>query len=185
MSVNKNLPNYITGLRILGTVALLFVDSLTLPFFIIYVLTGVTDALDGFIARKTNTASALGALLDSIADLIFYTVLLVKILPEMIRVLPWGIWYVVAGVVLVRLVAYDVAFLKYHRFASVHTYMNKLTGAAIFVYPFFLPLPAAVPVAFAVCAIAGLGSLEELLIHVLSKTYPAESVKTIFSLRRI
>lgn len=182
MTVNKNLPNYITGLRILGTAALLFVEALSIPFYVIYVLTGVTDALDGFIARKTNTASALGARLDSVADLIFYTVLLVKILPVMLQVLPTVIWYVVAGVLLIRVCAYALAFAKYKRFASVHTYMNKMTGASIFVYPFFLVLPVAVPVAFCVCAVAGLASLEELLIHAITKHYP-EDTRTIFAIR--
>lgn len=181
MSVSKNLPNYITCLRILGTVALLFVESLTFPFYIVYVLTGITDVLDGFVARITNTTSTLGARLDSIADLIFYTVLLVKILPEMLVVLPPIIWFAVAAVIAVRVCAYVLAFVKYKRFASVHTYMNKMTGASIFVYPFFLVLPTAVPVAFAVCAVAGLASLEELLIHAITKNYP-ENTRTIFNI---
>ena len=179
MAVNKNLPNYITGLRILGTLVLLFVPALSMPFFILYVFTGLTDVLDGMIARMTNTTSALGSRLDSVADLLFYTVLLVKILPEMLEVLPSVIWFVVAGVILVRVGSYVLAFIKYKKFASVHTYMNKLTGASIFFYPFFLLLPVAVPVAFGVCAVAGLASAEELLLHAISKHYP-ENTKTIF-----
>ena len=181
MAVNKNLPNYITGLRILGTVILLFVPSLSIPFFVLYIFTGLTDVLDGAIARMTHTTSAFGSRLDSIADLVFYTVLLVKILPQMVEVLPSAIWFVVAGVILLRVVSYVYAFIKYKRFASVHTYMNKLTGASIFVYPFFLLRPVAVPVAFGVCAVAALASIEELLIHTVAKHYP-ENTRTIFSI---
>jgi len=181
MTVNKNLPNYITGLRILGTVILLFVPALSIPFFVLYVFTGLTDVLDGMIARMTNTTSALGSRLDSIADLLFYTVLLVKILPKMLEVLPEVIWFVVAAIIALRIVSYSLAFVKYKKFASVHTYMNKLTGASIFVYPFFLLLPAAVPVAFCVCAVAAIASLEELLIHVITKRYP-ENTRTIFAI---
>jgi CDP-diacylglycerol--glycerol-3-phosphate 3-phosphatidyltransferase len=178
MKVYKNLPNFITGLRILGTAALLFVESLSLPYFIIYVLAGITDVLDGMIARLTKTTSALGSLLDSIADLFFYTVLLVKILPKLIEVLPTAIWFCVATVILIRIVSYSLAFVKYKRLASVHTYMNKMTGGAIFVYPFLLMTAAAIPAAFCVCAIAGIASVEELLLHVLNKDYSAD-VRTI------
>lgn len=179
MKVSKNLPNYITCLRILGTGVLLFTEPLSVPFFVTYLFTGVTDALDGWIARKTNTMSEFGAKLDSVADLLFYTVLLAKIFPKMFETLPYTIWIVLAAVLLIRAVAYTVAFVRYHRFASIHTYMNKLTGFAIFAYPFFLLTPAAVPVAFGVCAIGGLASLEELLIHALKKGYDG-NVRTIF-----
>ena len=35
---------------------------------IIFIFAGITDYLDGYIARKTNTESSLGALLDLLAD---------------------------------------------------------------------------------------------------------------------
>ena len=35
---------------------------------ILFVIAGITDHLDGYIARKTGTTSELGALLDLIAD---------------------------------------------------------------------------------------------------------------------
>lgn len=35
---------------------------------VIFIFAGVTDYLDGYIARKTNTESSLGALLDLLAD---------------------------------------------------------------------------------------------------------------------
>jgi len=50
------------------------------PFLILYVICGLSDVLDGIIARKTNTTSNFGAKLDTIADFIFVTILLIKIL---------------------------------------------------------------------------------------------------------
>ena len=50
-------------------------------FFAIYALTGLTDVLDGWIARKMGSASQFGAKLDSVADLIFYAVMLIMIFP--------------------------------------------------------------------------------------------------------
>lgn len=38
----------------------------------LFVLAGITDALDGYVARRTGTASRAGARLDSIADYAFF-----------------------------------------------------------------------------------------------------------------
>ena len=57
---NKNLPNCISAVRILGTASLLFIEPLSDPFLIVYTLSGITDVLDGFIARKMKTTSELG-----------------------------------------------------------------------------------------------------------------------------
>ena len=73
--------NAITLLRISGTAVLLFLRPFSPAFFVVYTLTGVTDVLDGFVARKTGTASDFGAKLDSAADLLFYGVMLLKIFP--------------------------------------------------------------------------------------------------------
>ena len=70
------------------------------------------------------------------------------------------------------------------RFAALHTYMNKLTGAAVFVLPYFLRLPFAPAYCWAVCGIAALASTEELLIHLRGGEYNANK-KTIFELRKL
>ena len=44
---------------------------------IIYIFASLTDFLDGYIARKTNTVSELGALYDLLADKIFVTTILI------------------------------------------------------------------------------------------------------------
>lgn len=170
---NFNVPNYITALRIVGTLCLLFPHPRAPMFFVLYTLTGFTDVLDGWVARRMGCASAFGAKLDSIADLIFYAVMLFKFLPVLWATLPVGIWYAVATILVLRLSAYLVAAVKYRRFASLHTYMNKLTGAAVFAVPYVISLPCAVPVCWAICAVAALASGEELLLHLCSPTYPA------------
>ena len=64
-----------------GTILLAFLRPLSAGFFLVYTLTGLTDVLDGWIARMTKTASDFGAKLDSIADLLFYTVMLIRLFP--------------------------------------------------------------------------------------------------------
>ena len=45
--------------------------------FVLFVIAGLTDYLDGYVARKTNTESQLGALLDLIADKLLVSLIMV------------------------------------------------------------------------------------------------------------
>ena len=174
-----NAADIITLIRIVGTIMLLFLSPLTAGFFILYAFTGLTDVLDGLIARKTNTADDFGARLDSIADLLFYTVILIRVLPILITKLPSKIWYAVAVIICIRVSAYITAAIKYRLFASMHTYLNKLTGAAVFLIPFFLITDFTAVFCRIVCAVAAVSSLEELVIHIRSKDY-CPNTKSIF-----
>lgn len=177
--LERNLPNCITVARMIGTLCLIPVQSLSPVFYGLYTLTGLTDVLDGWIARKMGSTSQFGAKLDSIADLIFYDVMMVKIFPSLWATLPAEIWYVVVVILALRLSAYFAMAVKYRRFASLHTYLNKLTGAVVFCIPYVISLPLAVPVCWGICAVAAIASGEELLIHIWNKTYE-QNRKTIW-----
>ena len=170
--------NFVTLLRIAGTLGLIILRPMSPLFFCVYTAAGLTDALDGWLARKTGTASAFGAKLDSIADLLFYAVMLIRLFPVLWRMLPVPLWYAVGGVLLLRLAAYCAAAVKYHRFASLHTWLNKLTGGAVFLLPYMLGFPWGIAFSWAICVLAGVASLEELAIHLRRKTYCAD-VKSI------
>lgn len=58
--------------------------------------------LDGTIARATNSTSEFGARLDSISDLIFYAVMIVKFFPILLEVLPVWMWYCIGAVLVIR-----------------------------------------------------------------------------------
>lgn len=169
----KSLPNIISCFRLFGTVALLFTDPLSVTFYVIYTLCGISDVLDGSIARATGNTTELGAKLDSIADILYYAVMLVKILPFLVRKLPGWIWYVVALVIALRVLSYVIAAVKYRRFASLHTYMNKLTGVLVFTVPYFFYGDAkfSFAISLSVCIVAGLASGEEVMIHLNTKEY--------------
>ena len=68
----------------------------------------------------------------------FYGVLMAKLLPVLCERLPEKMWWAIGMIVLLRMCAYGVAAVKYRRFASLHTWMNKLTGAAVFAIPCML-----------------------------------------------
>ena len=162
-------PNICTMLRIVGTVGLLLIRPLTLPFYLLYTFCGITDVLDGTIARATNSTSEFGARLDSISDLIFYAVMIVKFFPILLEVLPVWMWYCIGAVLVIRACSYVTAAVRYHRFASLHTILNKATGFCVFCLPYMLVQDFALRYCEITCVIAGLASTEEFLIHLLSK----------------
>ncbi|MBP1560238.1 MAG: CDP-alcohol phosphatidyltransferase family protein [Oscillospiraceae bacterium] len=171
--------NVITLLRIIGTGALFFTKSMSLLFLSIYTFAGLTDVLDGLVARRTGTASEFGARLDSIADLLFCVVILIKLAPVLWVILPQDIWYGTAAILLIRIVSYITAAIKFRRFASLHTYLNKLTGIAVFLLPYMLAFSWGTIYSRAVCVLAFLASLEELAVHIFRKEYNADR-KSIF-----
>ena len=160
------IPCLITGFRIVGVLCLVFAKVLSPAFYVIYTFSGISDALDGWIARKTGTVSEFGARLDSIADLLFYFVMLIKLFPQLWKMLPMAVWYAVGVILILRLISYMVAAVKYRCFAALHTYLNKLTGFAVFLIPYLIGTALFEEYCYFVCAVAVLAAVEELLIHV-------------------
>ena len=159
------IPNLLTVLRFFGGIALIFLPLPSKAFLIVYILCGLTDALDGFLARRLKTASPFGAKLDSIADLTFYGVSLIRMMPILRRRLPRWIWYFVALVLALRLTSYLVAAVKFHKFAAVHTIANKVTGAMVFGVGLMLGLSILTAYCIVLVCLAGYSSAEELLLH--------------------
>ena len=133
-----NLPNGITLLRILCSLTLLFCMPLSLTFYVLYAAAGLSDIFDGLIARKTNTASKFGAKLDTFADIVFAAVTLIKLLP----ILELPVWIIIwVGVIaLIKLVNIAIGFVRKHTLTAVHSVINKVTGALVFILPFTLPI---------------------------------------------
>jgi len=132
----KNVPNIITVIRIILSISLLFIEPVTCLFYIIYLTSGFTDILDGFLARKYNITTEFGARLDSIADLIFYAILVWIFLP-LITITTVDIVWVVA-IALIRFGTLGLTYFKYKTFAFLHTYLNKITSFLVFFYPLVL-----------------------------------------------
>lgn len=162
----KNLPNCISLSRIILSILLLFIKPLSLVFYVIYIICGLSDILDGTIARVTQTTSSLGARLDSSADFIMVVVLLFVLYPV---VNPPGyilIWMVLIGVV--RFISLFIAKVKFRQFVMLHTIANKATGLVLFVFPLFLLFMPKELVMIFVCILASLSATEELIIHLVS-----------------
>lgn len=184
--IKRNLANAVTLFRMFGSLALALVIPFGVPFYIIYTLCGLSDGLDGPIARRLGTADERGALLDSVADILFYAVMIYRLVPTLFGMLPAWVWIYAYLALGLRLTSYAVAGIRYHRFATLHTYGNKMTSVTFFLLPYlmligrlelFSWLTKAVACAL-VCTAAALASLEELLIHLIQKKYDP-SVHTI------
>ena len=127
------IANCITVNRLLFSLAMILFPPSSVPFAVLYVLCGVTDMLDGFVARKLHTESTTGERLDSIADLFFAVVYAVKILPFLNITLWMWIWVAVIGAV--KITSILIASTKAHKILIEHSFGNKLTGVLLYLLP--------------------------------------------------
>ena len=68
--VLNNLPNLVTLARMLMTplAVMMIISQRFLPAFLIFIFAGVSDAIDGFIAKNFDLRTEFGAYLDPLAD---------------------------------------------------------------------------------------------------------------------
>ena len=125
------LPNIITLLRIAGSFGLLLCDSTCVAFWIIYGLCGISDIVDGWLARKLKCVTKKGALLDSLADICFVACCAWKLLP--ILELPQWLWLWAGVIVVIKVVNQLSALVMYGRCCFPHTTANKTTGFLLFI----------------------------------------------------
>ncbi|MDF2926178.1 MAG: CDP-alcohol phosphatidyltransferase [Paenibacillaceae bacterium] len=177
----KHAANLISASRIFLALALFFSFRHTHLFFLLYVGCGLTDMLDGFVARKTGTQSELGARLDSIADIIFFTAAAAGIFSwmekEILVFLPW-----IIATAILRGANMIIAAYKFRTFAILHTWGNKLTGFLLFITPLSVLYQQRVFL-WIVCAAAIISSAEECLIHMTSPSLHLDR-RSLFQRRR-
>ena len=157
--MKKQIANIIALCRILGSIGLLFCPVFSACFYGLYIFCGLTDMVDGTIARKTGAASSFGARLDTTSDFFFVIVSFMKILP-VIRIPVW-IWVWAAVIAVVKLVNLVWGFTQKKQILSLHTIANKATGLCLFLLPLtmsFVDLRYTAPV---VCVIATIAAIQE------------------------
>lgn len=153
------MANIITGCRFACSLALLFFPALSPGFFVLYLTAGITDMVDGTVARKTNTVSEFGAKLDTAADLLFTMVCLEKLLPVM--ELPSWLWIWVGAIGAIKVANVAAGWIIRKKFTAEHTLMNKLAGALLFLLPLTLSVIELRCSAAAVCTVAAWAALQE------------------------
>ena len=153
------MANTITFSRIAACIVLLLCPVFSPAFYVFYIVAGLSDMLDGFVARQTDTVSKLGTRLDTIADFVFVVVCMIKLLP----ILSISVWlYGWIGIIaLIKVVNIISGFAVQKRFVPVHSVMNKVVGALLFLLPLTIP---AVPLKYSVivvCAVATFAAIQE------------------------
>lgn len=163
----KLIPNLISINRIILSLVLIFIKPLSVSFYIIYIICGFSDILDGFIARKTGTTSKFGAKLDSIADMIMIGILLFLFYPILNPAIEFVIWIILISII--RVISILVAFKKYKTFASIHTWGNKITGMCLFLFPILFLYINTIVLIYITCVAASISAIEELIIQLTSR----------------
>ena len=153
------MANAISIIRIPASIALLFCRAFSPAFYVFYIAAGLSDMLDGFVARKTDTASKLGARLDTIADFAFVIVCLIKLLP--VLSVPAWLYGWIGIIALIKAVNIVSGFAVQKRFVAVHSVMNKATGALLFLLPLTIPVAPLNYSEVIVCAAATFAAIQE------------------------
>lgn len=163
--MRKHIANVITIVRILLSFVLLTISPLSATFYIVYFLCGCSDVLDGILARRLQIRSKLGAVLDSIADLVFMIIVLVCLLPVLIEILPYWVWIGIAVVALIKIASYVIGFFKFRKWVSYHTFANKAAGGMLFLSVFLLTFVRIDVLSILMLIVSGYAAVEELIIN--------------------
>ena len=155
----RRIPNIVTSIRILGAAVMLFLHANGFAFWTIYALCGISDMLDGFLAKRLDCESDRGARLDSVADILLTVVCIWKIIPDI--ALPLWAWIWIAVIASVKIVNAISSLVVYRKIVLPHTRMNKLTGLMLFILiPFVFRTGRMIFVAI-LCSVATLAAVEE------------------------
>ena len=126
----KHIPNIITSIRFLGAVCLFFCNPAGVAFWVIYGLCGLSDMMDGYLARRLHAESKTGAFLDSVADICFIACCAIPLIP--VLHIPTWLWGWAGVIVVIKLVNQVLALIVCKGFRFPHTTANKLTGLLLF-----------------------------------------------------
>jgi len=127
-----NLPNFLTILRIIAIpIFLIFLtDGRVGAALVTFVLAGITDAVDGAIARLTNTRTTLGAYMDPLADKLL--ILSAFVVLALMEVVPRWLTVVVISRDVIILIGYLTLFLLTQQLMEIRP--SAISKAATFLH---------------------------------------------------
>jgi len=179
----KHIPNALSLTRVLLCIPLAILAPFTTIYIVLLVLAGITDSLDGQLARRIKDGkSELGATLDSLGDVCLVGVIVFAMMPKMEV---WG-WLWLAYICVLSLkvtVSTGIGLIRFKEIISLHTISFKVLVAVLFCYPIlyyivgaglFINIFSAVLIGCALLVV-----IEEILIISTLKK-PARNIKSIF-----
>jgi CDP-diacylglycerol--glycerol-3-phosphate 3-phosphatidyltransferase len=137
--MKKYIPNTISIVRIILSVAMIFLAKNKWIFIPVYCVTALTDKIDGTLARRWKVSSQLGAQLDSVGDaMIFFCGLASLGILFFAREETNFSWDFATIPMLGAYVCIKVAVLFLTRYESgrwymLHTYLDKFLGLLLYI----------------------------------------------------
>ncbi len=157
------MANILTGIRIICGLLILCFPAFSGWFYCLYLIGGITDAIDGTVARKMGVVTNFGAKFDTVADFIFAVSVAIKILLA-ICIPAWLIIWIMI-IAMIKIGFHIAGYIKYHEFRTIHSLLNKACGGAVFIVPLFIGgdfvLQAKVVVVIAICILTSIAAIAE------------------------
>jgi len=166
--MRKHIPNSLSILRIFLSLGLLLIMNTPWAFACLVLVTGATDVVDGYVARKFHWETETGAKLDSLGDIVFYGVIMLVILLRYDWVLKDNLLLLAVNIIL-KIATAVISRLKYGEIAFIHTLANKVVGGLVFLSFLIIPFGVNEWVIKGLFLIAIFAAAEELGIILLSK----------------
>lgn len=182
--MKNHLPNLISTLRIICSCVLPLTTG-SLPWFLVmFFIIAISDALDGWLARKLDATSEFGAKLDSFGDLCYFIAMIIILyryfIPTQRPVILWTL--AIVGAIKIGNLVFTK--LKFGFWGSIHTFLSKVTGFLLFCILPVCYLLKQVPNAliYGIGALAFIASAEETIILSTNSNYDINQM-SVFSKR--
>lgn len=155
------IPNIISALRIALCIPMFFAEAMSPLFVGCYLLAGISDMLDGFLARKLGVTSEIGARLDSVADFVFVITAFAKLFP--LLNFPIWIWLIIIMIAVMKITSSIVSKLRSGKVVFLHTKANKIAGFVLFIGMLFAKTSCFQYVVIGIIVIAMYAAVDEMV----------------------
>ena len=164
----KHLANILTASRfVLAIILLAFFREISVLFLIIYTVAELTDMIDGTIARKTNSCSPTGALLDSIADFTLNASLIKVVFSMKLMNKKLSFWLFSA--LLIGIISPIINLYKHKKIFFIHSISCKISGGMLILIPFAIYFGFFTPYLKITLAIITFAMIEIVIMSILLK----------------
>ena len=122
----KHLPNYISMFRVFLVIPIIY--SLLVEFYslalILFIIAGISDGLDGFLAKRFDWTSQLGTFLDPLADKILLTSCYICL--SILNLVPWWLTFVIVIRDFVLVAGSTYYYLLINPFKAKPSFISKV-----------------------------------------------------------
>ena len=130
------MANILTSIRVICGLLILIFPAFSGLYYALYLAGGVSDAIDGSVARRLGRETSFGAKYDTAADFVFVVAVIVKIV-NAVRFPAWLLVWICV-IFAVKVANPLVGFVRHRQFITVHSVINKVCGAVCFVLPLLI-----------------------------------------------